>query len=138
MYRNPFSQDDWYGVIIFPSRNLEPKNTTIHRPLLDSNKVRVIYLGELDDSEEQSDIITTIAVYKFSNLKREEVEAMLGIKLEETRVYREAKEEGREEGKQEAKLELVPAMLARGMSIEEVSELLGLTVEQVTQAAGNK
>ena len=179
MYRNPFSQDDWYGVIIFPSRNLEPKNTTIHRPLLDSNKVRVIYLDELDDSEEQSvgislmqltiasenqvvesakrliervkeeetnilpqknllDIITTIAVYKFSNLKREEVEAMLGIKLEETRVYREAKEEGREEGKQEAKLELVPAMLARGMSIEEVSELLGLTVEQVTQAAGNK
>ena len=92
------------------------------------------------------DIITTIAVYKFSNLSREEVEAMLGIKLDETRVYREAKEEGREEGrkegklegKQEAKLELVPAMLARGMSIEEVSELLGLTVEQVTQAAENQ
>ena len=83
------------------------------------------------------DIITTIAVYKFSNLSREEVEAMLGIKLEETRVYREAKEEGvqqgRLEGKQEAKLELVPAMLARGMSVEEVSELLGLTIEQVNQ-----
>lgn len=71
-------------------------------------------------------------------MKREEVEAMLGIKLEETRVYREAKEEGKLEGKQEAKLELVPAMLARGMSIEEVSELLGLTEEQVNQAAGNK
>ncbi|MEM1393434.1 MAG: DUF2887 domain-containing protein, partial [Cyanobacteria bacterium P01_H01_bin.150] len=50
----PFSQDDWYGVIIFPSRNLEPKNTTIHQPLLNSNKVRIIYLDELDDSEEQS------------------------------------------------------------------------------------
>ena len=71
---------------------------------------------------------------------------MLGIKLEETRIYREAKEEGKEEGreegrlegKQEAKLELVPAMLARGMSVEEVSELLGLTEEQVNQAAGNE
>jgi Protein of unknown function (DUF2887) len=41
------------------------------------------------------DIITTIAVYKFANLSREEVEAMLGLKLEETRVYREAKAEGR-------------------------------------------
>ena len=80
MYRNPFSQDDWYGVIIFPSRNLEPKNTTIHQPLLNSNKVRVIYLDELDDSEEQS----------------------------------------------------------IGMSVEEVSELLGLTIEKVTQAAGNE
>jgi predicted transposase/invertase (TIGR01784 family) len=79
-----------------------------------------------------------LAVYKFSNLSREEVEAMLGIKLEETRVYREAKEEGRLEGKQEAKLELVPAMLARGMSVEEVCELLGLTEEQVNQSAGNE
>ena len=63
---------------------------------------------------------------------------MLGIKLEETRIYREAKEEGRLEGKQEVKLELVPAMLARGMRVEEVSELLGLTEEQVNQAAENQ
>ena len=191
MYRNALLQDDWYGVIIFPSRSLEPKNTTIHQPQLESDKVRRIYLDELDNSAEQSigislmqltiasenqlvesakrliervkqeetsilpqknllDIITTIAVYKFSNLSREEVEAMLGIKLEETRIYREAKEEGklegieegreegRLEGKQEVKLELVPAMLARGMSVEEVSELLGLTEEQVNQAAGNQ
>ena len=41
------------------------------------------------------DIITTIAVYKFSNFSRKEVEAMLEIKLEETRIYREAKEEGK-------------------------------------------
>lgn len=183
IYRNADFCDDWYGVIIFPSRNLEPKNTTIHQPQLDSSKVRRIYLDELDDTSEQSigislmqltiaaenqvvesakrliervkqeetnilsrndllDIITTIAVYKFSNLSREEVEAMLGIKLEETRIYREAKEEGIEEGiqrgkiegKQELKLELVAAMLARGLSIQEVAELLGLTVEQVNQA----
>nr|MDZ8061384.1 hypothetical protein [Nostoc sp. EkiNYC01] len=42
---------------------------------------------------------------------------MLGVKLEETRVYQEAKQEGREEGREELKLELVPQLLALGMSI---------------------
>ncbi|MBD2560461.1 MULTISPECIES: Rpn family recombination-promoting nuclease/putative transposase [Nostoc] len=85
------------------------------------------------------DVITTIAVYKFANLSREEVEAMLGVKLEETRVYQEAKQEGleqglelgREQGRELAKLELVPRFLARGMSMEEVAQLLNLTIEQV-------
>ncbi len=33
-------------------------------------------------------------VYKFEQLSRKEVESMLGITLQETRVYREIKEEG--------------------------------------------
>ncbi|MHC5832285.1 MAG: DUF2887 domain-containing protein, partial [Nostoc sp.] len=89
------------------------------------------------------DVITTIAVYKFANLSREEVEAMLGVKLEETRVYREAKQEGLEQGiqlgleqgiqvgreqglqqgLQQAKLEVVPQFLALGMSMQEVAQL---------------
>jgi predicted transposase/invertase (TIGR01784 family) len=36
------------------------------------------------------DAVSTIMVYKFSNLSRDEVDAMLGIELEQTRVYREA------------------------------------------------
>jgi predicted transposase YdaD len=36
------------------------------------------------------DAVSTIMVYKFSNLSRNEVDAMLGIELEQTRVYREA------------------------------------------------
>jgi predicted transposase/invertase (TIGR01784 family) len=36
------------------------------------------------------DTVSTIMVYKFSNLSRNEVDAMLGIELEQTRVYREA------------------------------------------------
>ncbi|RCJ24670.1 hypothetical protein A6770_03135 [Nostoc minutum NIES-26] len=55
---------------------------------------------------------------------------MLKIKLEENRVYQEAKEEGR----QEVKLELVPQLLARGISMEEVAQLLSLTIEQVRLA----
>ncbi|OKH41005.1 hypothetical protein NIES2119_01495 [[Phormidium ambiguum] IAM M-71] len=51
------------------------------------------------------DTIATIIVYKFINLSRREVEAMLGLRLEESRVYQEAKEEGRQEGRQEGRLE---------------------------------
>lgn len=69
------------------------------------------------------DIITTIAVYKFSLLSREEVEAMLGLTLEQTRVYQEAKaegrEQGREQGREEQKAEMlkltVPLLLKTGM-----------------------
>lgn len=73
------------------------------------------------------------------------MEGIFGIKLQDTRVYREAKEEGRQEGIQQVReesrrkvrLELIPKLLARGMSVEEVAELLGLTEEQVTQASIN-
>ena len=39
-------------------------------------------------------LLSTIIVYKFSNLSRDEVDAMLGIELQQTRVYQEAKAEG--------------------------------------------
>ena len=63
---------------------------------------------EVSEPEASRAIINTIAtiiVYKFTNLSRREVEAMLGMRLEESRVYREAKEEGRLEGRQEGQLE---------------------------------
>jgi predicted transposase/invertase (TIGR01784 family) len=39
------------------------------------------------------EMISTIMVYKFTNLSREEIDMMLGTKLEDTRVFREAQEE---------------------------------------------
>jgi predicted transposase/invertase (TIGR01784 family) len=42
------------------------------------------------------EVVTTIMVYQFAQLSRVEIEAMLDMRLEETRVYREAKEEGRQ------------------------------------------
>jgi predicted transposase/invertase (TIGR01784 family) len=50
------------------------------------------------------EIITTIMAYKFEQLSRREVEAMLGITFKETRVYQDIKEEVTEEVKQEATL----------------------------------
>ncbi|MEH2377948.1 MAG: DUF2887 domain-containing protein [Nostoc sp.] len=51
------------------------------------------------------EMITTIMVYKFEHLSQGDVEQMLGITLQQTRVYREIKEEGRLEGRSEGRLE---------------------------------
>jgi predicted transposase YdaD len=39
------------------------------------------------------DMISTIVVYKFTHLSRQEVDAMLGVRVQATRVYQEAREE---------------------------------------------
>lgn len=44
------------------------------------------------------EMISTIIVYRFTNLTRTEVEAMIGITLQQTRVYQDAKAEGVNEG----------------------------------------
>ncbi|MEH2283490.1 MAG: Rpn family recombination-promoting nuclease/putative transposase [Nostoc sp.] len=47
------------------------------------------------------EMVTTIMMYRFEQLSQAEVESMLGITLQQTRVYREIKAEGREEGREE-------------------------------------
>ncbi|BBD59273.1 hypothetical protein NIES2109_20560 [Nostoc sp. HK-01] len=176
LYRNQSQYDDWYCVVIFPSRSLEPNDKRTHRIFLNSDQVQRIYLHELGTSDtlpiginlmqlttassetmaEQAkqliqrvkleeigtlpqneiiEIITTIAVYKFSSLSREEVEAMLGITLEETRVYQEAKAEGLEQGREQREAELlkvaVPLLLKTGMSVEQIAQQFNVAVESV-------
>ncbi|MCY6492233.1 Rpn family recombination-promoting nuclease/putative transposase [Leptolyngbya sp. GGD] len=60
------------------------------------------------------DIVTSILVYKFANLSRAEVRAMIGLNLsEEPRAIREAKEEGRGEGREEEAVILLTRILSR-------------------------
>ena len=59
------------------------------------------------------DLITTIISYRFEQLSRIEVEQMLGITFQETRVYREIKEEGREEGREQEAQSLILRQLTR-------------------------
>ncbi|MBW4523349.1 MAG: Rpn family recombination-promoting nuclease/putative transposase [Scytolyngbya sp. HA4215-MV1] len=168
LYRNRSLYDDWFGVVIFPSRTLEPENTTIHRSLLNGSQVQRIYLDELGDTvphsvgidlmrltivpeaqmaerarqlidrvqqedlgilsrDEIIDVITTIVVYKFTNLSREEVEAMLGKSLEESKVYQEIKEEGREE----ILAVTVPLLLKTGMTIEQIAQQTNIDIEVI-------
>jgi predicted transposase/invertase (TIGR01784 family) len=79
------------------------------------------------------DLIGTIMVYKFTNLSRQEVDAMLGITLQETRVYREAKEEGKEEGKYEERDKIALNMIQENIPLETISRITGLTIERLQQ-----
>jgi predicted transposase/invertase (TIGR01784 family) len=63
------------------------------------------------------DMISTIVVYKFTHLSRQEVDAMLGVRVQETRVYQEAREEGREEE-------------ARSLILRQLSRRMGALPEQ--------
>jgi predicted transposase/invertase (TIGR01784 family) len=98
---------------------------------VESESVEVMEAGAIIE------LVTTIMVYKFSQLTRQEVEAMLELDLKQTKVFQEAKEEGRLEGQQELKLELVKALLAKGMSVKEIASLLKLPIEQVQQVASS-
>jgi predicted transposase/invertase (TIGR01784 family) len=85
------------------------------------------------------EVITTVAVYKFTNLSRAEVEVMLGITLEETRFYQDVKEEGRTEGRTEERAEIlartVPMLLEAGFTVEQIAERLGVEIEVVRRVA---
>lgn len=103
-------------------------------------KVRQLIAQAQQDLEDETiraeivKLIKTIIFYKFPNLSRQELEAMFGVgEFKQTKVYQEAKEEGREEGKLQAKLESIPRLLALGLSVEQVAQALGLTVEVVQQ-----
>ncbi|MEH1934666.1 MAG: Rpn family recombination-promoting nuclease/putative transposase [Nostoc sp.] len=81
------------------------------------------------------EFIEEIIVYKFPNFNREEIETMLNINLlKQTRVYQEAKEEAKLEAKKEAKLELVTKLVQKGLSIQEIAELLELDVEIIRKS----
>jgi len=63
---------------------------------------------------------------------------MLGITLQETRVYQDAKAEGREEQRAELLRVLrvtVPLLLSTGMSVEQIAQQLNIAVEDIQNAA---
>jgi predicted transposase YdaD len=76
------------------------------------------------------DLVTTIIVYKFSKLSREEIATMLGLNLEEPRAIREAKEEGREE---EARSLILRQLNRRVGTVPEQlqRQIQGLSLEQL-------
>jgi predicted transposase/invertase (TIGR01784 family) len=51
-------------------------------------------VGQAQGSRDIINLLSTIIVYKFSNLSRDEVDVVLGIELEQTRVYQEAQTDG--------------------------------------------
>ena len=87
-------------------------------------------------------LLSVIVLEKLPEMSRQELEAMFGIDdLKKTRfaqeLMAESKAEGKIEGKIEGKLEVIPSLLRKGFSVEEIAEILELEVEQVRQAIAN-
>jgi predicted transposase/invertase (TIGR01784 family) len=74
------------------------------------------------------ELINTIFIYKFPDLTRQEIEAMLGIsELKQTRVYQDAQQEAR----QNEKLEIISRMVPLGLTVEQIAQSVNMTVEEV-------
>ncbi len=83
----------------------------------------------IDRDRESRDIInlvSTIVLYKFSTLSRDEVDLMLGIELQQTRVYQEAKADG----EQILVLKILTRKLGN-ISPEIRSRISSLTIEKI-------
>jgi predicted transposase YdaD len=75
-------------------------------------------------------MVSTIVVYKFNNLSQIEVEAMLGIELQQTRVYQEAREEGRQAEGATLVLKLLQRKLGK-LPDEIQAQIMALPIEQL-------
>ncbi len=109
------------------------------RELIDRTKSQI---SSPSKQQQLLQFIETILAYKFPTMSREEMEQMFGLsELKQTRFYQEAFQEGVEQGIEQGevrgeikgKLKAVPAMLAAGLTIEQVAEALDLSVEEVRQ-----
>lgn len=113
------------------------------RELIDRTKSEISSPGK---QQQLLQFIEIILFYKFPTMSREEVEAMFGLsELKQTRFYQEAFQEGVEQGIEQGieqgeirgeikgKLKAVSAMLAAGLTVEQVAEALDLSVEEVRQ-----
>jgi predicted transposase/invertase (TIGR01784 family) len=100
--------------------------TTLEGDLATAEARRLI--GQADGSRDIIGLISTIVLYKFNTLSRDEVDLMLGIELQQTRVYQEALAEGRVEGRTEGEAR----GLERGLQQERT-----LVMRLLTRKLGN-
>jgi predicted transposase/invertase (TIGR01784 family) len=83
-------------------------------------------------------LVSTIVLYKFDTLSRDEVDLMLGIELQQTRVYREARAEGEVSGRTDEGRSLVLRQLARKLGAinpEIQVQVNSLTLDRVESLA---
>jgi predicted transposase/invertase (TIGR01784 family) len=66
--------------------------TTLEGDLATAEARRII--GQAQGSQDIISLVSTIILYKFNTLSRDEVDLMLGIELQQTRVYQDAMAEG--------------------------------------------
>lgn len=115
----------------------EERAIALFRQLIDRVKQNV---GGGIPQQQLLQLIETIIVYKFPRMTREEIQAMFSLsELKQTRFYQDAFTEGIEQGIEQGarleKLKTAPLLLRLGLSVEQTAQELGLSVEEVREAA---
>ncbi|MBD2666637.1 hypothetical protein B6N60_03967 [Richelia sinica FACHB-800] len=87
-------------------------------------------LAETVASRAIMEIITTIISYRFTRLTRVEIEAMLGISFQQTRLYEELREEATEQGRQQGEVNLILRLLSKRFG--EVPSQLRIEIEKLS------
>ena len=107
-----------------PSQATELANKLINRARKELAQAKTI--------KQVLELIETIVIYKFPQLSRQEIEAMLKLEvIKETKVYQEARQEGIQEGKLEQKLATIPLLDELGLNSEQICNRLELDLETV-------
>jgi predicted transposase/invertase (TIGR01784 family) len=114
-----------------------------HKKQLLERVTQLIRLVKQQFSEESYrlqilNLLETIVLAKLPQMSRQELEAMFGVDdLRKTPFAQELIQEGKTEGIISGKLQTIPRLLGKGLSIEEIAEILELDIEQVRQAIAN-
>jgi predicted transposase/invertase (TIGR01784 family) len=91
-------------------------------------------IGQAQGSRDIINLVSTIVLYKFDTLSRDEVDLMLGIELQQTRVYRDAKAEGAVDGERALVLKLLNRKLGN-INPEVQAQVNSLTLDRVESLA---
>jgi predicted transposase YdaD len=104
--------------------------TLSQRQLVKTAKTIIAQTQDSPEARAIMGMVSTIVVYKFNNLSRAEVEAMLGIELQQTRVYQEAREEGRQAEGAAVVLKQLQRKLGK-LPDELQAQIMALSIEQL-------
>jgi predicted transposase/invertase (TIGR01784 family) len=92
-----------------------------------------------DRRKQIMEMIETVLIAKFPKMSRQEIEAIFNVQsLRNTRVFQEGVEEGIEEGIEKNKLEMIPKLVAAGLSLEKIAEITSLSLDQVREGLASR
>ena len=118
--------NDWRAVVIFPSRNVEPDDSSPYRALLTCNQVERIYLDEVDEEETS----TSLGILKLI------VEPETTAAEKARRLLEQARSEPREPIRRDM-IELIETVVSykfSSMSKEEIEAMLTITESEFKQS----
>ncbi|HLO48579.1 MAG TPA: Rpn family recombination-promoting nuclease/putative transposase [Kamptonema sp.] len=112
-------KNNWRGVVVYPSRNIESRETERYEELLASRRVRRIYLDEISSNGESIGIETVKLVIEAEETAAEKARELIG----------QAREEITDVVRQRELLQLIETIIIykfTDKSREEIAAMLGL------------